>query len=58
MGVRGGGDWQWKKLDFALMGLLSKTLIQLYADGWGYAPFLVVICPEIYGLCGMVNHKL
>ena len=27
--------------------LLSKALIQLSADGWGYTPSLVVVWPEV-----------
>ena len=43
-----GRDWQWGKLGLALVGraLLSKALIQLSADGWGYSPSLVVVWPE------------
>ena len=43
-----GRAWQWEKLGLALVGraLLSKTLIQLSADGWGCTPSLVVIWPE------------
>ena len=35
-----GRDWWWEKLSLALVGraLLSKTLIQLSADGWGCPP--------------------
>ena len=41
-------DWCWEKLDLALVGraLLSKALIQLSSDGWGCAPYLVVVWPE------------
>ena len=37
-----------EKLSLAQVGraLLSKTLIQLSANGWGCAPSLVVVCPE------------
>ena len=43
-----GRDWWWEKLSLALVGkaLLSKTLIQLSADGWGRAPSVVVLWPE------------
>ena len=39
-----GRDWRWEKLRLVLVGkaMLSKTLIRLSADGWGYAPFLLV----------------
>ena len=54
-------EW-WEKLSLALVGraLLSKALIQLYADGWGCTPSLVVVWPEgstgsMVGL--MVNSK-
>ena len=42
-----GRDWLWRKLGLALVGraMLSKTLIELSADGWGFAP-LLVIWPE------------
>jgi len=35
-----GRDWQWEKLFFALVGraLLSKTSLQLSADGLGCSP--------------------
>ena len=41
-------DWLWRKLGFALVGkaVLSKTWIQLSADGWGCALFLLVLWPE------------
>ena len=37
-----GRDWLWGKLDLALVGraMLSKSLIQLSASGWGCAPSL------------------
>ena len=43
-----GRDWQWEKLDLALVGrtLLSKALIKLSADEWGCTPSLVVVWPE------------
>ena len=36
------------KLGLALVGraLLSKALIQLSVDEWGYSPSLVVVWPE------------
>ena len=39
-----GRDWFWEELGLALVGraLLSKTLIQLSADGWGCTLSLVV----------------
>ena len=30
--------------------MFSKTLIQLFADGWGYAPSLLVVCLGVYWL--------
>ena len=44
----GGRDWWWGKLSLALVrrALLSKTLIQLSAYGWGCAPSVVVLWPE------------
>ena len=36
---------QWGKLSLAL-ALISKTLIQLSADGWGSPPSLLVVWPE------------
>ena len=49
-----GKDWQWEKLGLALVGrvLLSKTLIQLSADGWAFAPSLLVVWPETTQLWG------
>ena len=43
-----GRDWPWEKLGLALVGkaVLSKSLIQLSADGWGYATSLLVVWPE------------
>ena len=44
--------------------LLSKTLICLTADGWGYVPSLLVVCPEVTqhwsrpGLFGGANGRL
>ena len=50
-----GRDWWWEKLGLALMGkaVLSKALIQLSADQWGGAVFLLVIWPEMTQLCGL-----
>ena len=44
----GGMEW-WEKLSLALVGraLLSKALIQLYADGCGCVPSLVVVWPSL-----------
>ena len=41
------GGIGWEKLGLALVGraLLSKALVQLYADGWDCTPSLVVV-PE------------
>ena len=43
-----GRDWWWEKLGLALVGkaLLSKALIQLSADEWGWAPSLVFFWSE------------
>ena len=43
-----GKDWLWGKLGIALVGgaMLSKSLIQFSADGWAYAPSLLVVWPE------------
>ena len=43
-----GEGLAWENLGLALVGraLLSKALIQLFADGWGCAPSLVVVWPE------------
>ena len=50
-----GRDWWWEKLGLALMGkaVLSKALIQLSADEWGYAVFLLVIRLETTQPCGL-----
>ena len=42
-------DWLWGKLCLALWAWarLSKTLIKLSADGWGCAPSLSVVWPEV-----------
>ena len=44
-----GRDWQWEKMDLALMGkaMLSKGLIQLSIDRWGCSPSLLVVWLEI-----------
>ena len=43
-----GKDWLWGQLGLALMGraVLSKTLIQMSADGWDCALSLLVVWPE------------
>ena len=50
-----GRDWWWEKLGLALMGkaVLSKALIQLSADEWGCAVFLLVIRLETIQPCGL-----
>ena len=37
-----GRDWMWRKLVLALVGkaMLSKSSVQLSADGWGCVPSL------------------
>ena len=37
-----GRDWLWRNLGLVLIGgaVLSKSLIELYVDGWGCVPFL------------------
>ena len=44
-----GRDWQGEKLFFALVGraLLSKTSVQLSADGGSRIPSLVVVWPKV-----------
>ena len=44
-----GRDWLWGKLGLALVGraTLSKSLIELSADGWGCALFLLVVWPGV-----------
>ena len=43
---------------------LSKTVIRLTADGWGWVPSLLVVCPEVTlhwslpGLFGGANDRL
>ena len=58
-------DWPGEKLGLALVdrALLSKALIQLFANGWSCTPFLVVVWPKQLspgdsGLCGRINGKL
>jgi len=57
-----GRDWE--KLGLALVGraLLSKAVIQLSADGWGFDPSLLFglrqHCPGVYRLYGRVNGDL
>jgi len=43
-----GRDKLWGKT-LALVGrtMLSKSLIKFSADGWGCAPFLFVVWPEV-----------
>ena len=41
-----GRDWWWVELGVALVSELSKTLIHLSADGWGWVPSLLVVWPE------------
>ena len=43
-----GRHWLWGKLCLALWAwpVLSKTLIELSADGWGGTPSLSVVWPE------------
>ena len=60
-----GLDLQREKLGLVLVGraLLSKTLIQLYVDGWGYIPFWYLFgfrgpSTEVCGFYGRVNSKL
>ena len=50
------------KLGLALVGraLLSKALIQLPGNGWGYTPCLFLVWPEATHPCGvglMVTSK-
>ena len=49
------GGIEWGKLGLALVGraLLSKARIQLSADGWGCAPSLLVVWPEVTQLWGL-----
>ena len=43
-----GRGWWWEKLGLSLVGraLLSKALIQLSADGWGFTLSLLAVWPE------------
>ena len=60
MGGNAGG-WSWVLLWWAE---LSKTLICLSADGWGWVPSLLVVWPEVTqhwslpGLFGGANGEL
>ena len=55
-----GRDWQWEKLFFALVGraLLSKTSLQLSADGLGCSPSLVVVWPKMTQDLGKTREKM
>ena len=59
-----GMDWSCERLGLALVGraLLSKAVIQLSADGWGFDSSLLFglrqHCPGVYRLCGRVNGDL
>ena len=52
-----GRNWLWGKLGFALVGraMLSKSLMQLSADGWGFTASTLVVWPDsspgVYRLC-------
>ena len=41
--MRDGRDWLWANLDLALVctAMLSKSLIQIFADAWDCAPMLI-----------------
>ena len=60
MGGTSGG-WSWLLLWWAE---LSKTLIRLTADGWGWVPSLLIVWPEVTqhwslpGLFGGANGGL
>ena len=41
-----GRDWWWVELVLLWWAELSKTLICLSADGWGWVPSLLVVWPE------------
>ena len=49
------GGTEWENLGLALVGraLISKALIQLYADGWGCTLSLVVVWSEVTHLWGL-----
>ena len=57
-------DWQWEKQVIVLVSrvLLSKALIHLSVDGWGYTLFLLAVWAEAtqpwYRLYGRVNGSL
>ena len=44
-----GRDLLWEKLGLSLVGrvMFNKTLIQLFADGWGCALSLLVVWTEV-----------
>ena len=52
-------DWLWGKLGLALVGkaMLNISLIQFYADWWGCAPSLLVVCPGVYRVYGRVKRQ-
>ena len=45
-----GRDWLWGKLGLTLVGkaMLSKSLTQFSADGWGYVPLADGIPAELF----------
>ena len=45
-----GRDWLWGKLGLTLVGkaMLSKSLTQISADGWGYVPLADGIPAELF----------
>ena len=57
-----GRLWWWVELTVAVV--LSKTLIHLTVDGWGWVPSLLVVLPEatqhwsLPGLFGGANDRL
>ena len=55
-----GKDWEKLGLLWWAEILLSKTLIQLSADGWGCTPSLIVVWPEAPSLSGLYGnlHRL
>ena len=46
-----GRDWLWGKLVLAMVGkaMLNKSLIQFFADDWGYVPSLLFAVRPNYG---------